>query len=163
MLCALFIFTALTAFAAGEKPDAVPRFDIKGYQVEGNTLISADDLESILSPFTGKDRDFGSVQEALDALEQAYRDRGFSMVMVTLPEQELESGVVRLKVNENRLGKINIEGNRYFDQANILRSLPALRQGETPDLNAVSRSLKLANENPAKKINSAIAEQRQGK
>ena len=153
MLCALFIFTPLTVFAAGEKPDAVPCFDIKGYQVEGNTLISADNLESILSPFTGRGRDFGTVQEALDALEQTYRNRGFSMVAVTLPEQELESGVVRLKVNENRLGKINIEGNHYFDQANIRRSLPALNQGETPNLNAVSRSLKIANENPAKKVN----------
>ena len=153
LLCVLFVFTAVTAFAAGEKPDAVPRFDIKGYQVEGNTLIPADNLDSILSPFTGKDRDFGDVQEALDALEQAYRDHGFSMVAVSLPEQELESGVVRLKVNENRLGKINIEGNRYFDQANIRRSLPELNEGETPNLNAVSRSLKIANENPARKIN----------
>jgi hemolysin activation/secretion protein len=153
MLSVMSIFAALTAFAAGEKPDAVPRFDIKGYQIEGNTLIPADNLESILSPFTGRGRDFGAVQEALDALEKAYRDHGFSMVMVTLPEQELESGVVRLKVNENRLGKINIAGNRYFDQANIRRSLPALNQGETPNLHAVSRSLKLANENPAKKIN----------
>jgi hemolysin activation/secretion protein len=153
LLCVLFLFTAVAAFAAGEKPDAVPRFDIKSYRVEGNTLISADKLDSLLSPFTGKDRDFGTVQEALDALEQAYRDHGFSMVAVSLPEQELESGVVRLKVNENRLGKINIEGNRYFDQANIRRSLPELNQGETPNLNAVSRSLKLANENPARKIN----------
>jgi hemolysin activation/secretion protein len=153
LLCALFLFTALTAFAAEEKPDAVPRFDIKSYQVEGNTIISADNLESILSPFTGKGRDFGDVQEALDALEQAYRDHGFSMVGVALPEQELDRGVVRLKVNENRLGKINIEGNRYFDQENIRRSLPALNQGETPNLKAVSRSLKIANENPAKKIN----------
>jgi hemolysin activation/secretion protein len=152
MLCVLFIFTALTAFAAGEKPDAVPRFDINGYRVEGNTLIPLGNLESILSPFTGRGRDFGAVQEALDALEKAYRDLGFSMVMVTLPEQELESGIVRVKVNENRLGTINIEGNRYFDQANIRRSLPALNRGETPNLHAVSRSLKLANENPAKKI-----------
>jgi hemolysin activation/secretion protein len=153
MLCAFFLFTALSAFAAEEKPDAVPRFDIKSYKVEGNTLLAADSLESILSPFTGKERDFGTVQEALDALEQAYRDQGFSMVAVSLPEQELEVGVVRLKVNENRLGKINIEGNRYFDQANIRRSLPELNQGETPNLNAVSRSLKIANENPARKIN----------
>jgi len=152
VLCALFVFTALTAFAAAEMPDAVPRFDIKGYQVEGNTLLSADNIESTLSPFTGRGRDFGTVQEALDALEKAYRDRGFSMVMVALPEQELESGVVRLKVNESRLGKINIEGNRYFDEANIRRSLPALRQGETPNIKPVSRSLKIANENPSKKI-----------
>jgi hemolysin activation/secretion protein len=157
LLSALFIFTALTAFAAGEKPDAVPRFDIQGYQVEGNTLIPAGGLEPILSPFTGKGRDFGTVQEAIDALEQAYRDRGFSMVAVSLPEQELEGGIVRLKVHENRLGKINIEGNRHFDEANIRRSLPELRQGATPNLNAVSRSLRLANENPSKSINLQLA------
>ena len=149
----LYVFAAFTLAVAAEQPDAVPRFDIKSYRVEGNTLIAADTIEPILAPFTGKRRDFGTVQEAIDTLEQAYRDRGFSMVMVMLPEQELESGVVRLKVNEGRLGKINIEGNRYFDQANILRSLPALRQGTTPDLNSLSRSLKIANENPAKKIN----------
>lgn len=147
------MFTVLTA-AAGEKPDAaVPRFDIKSYQVEGNTLLAAGKLALLLAPFTGRDKDFGAVQEALDALQQSYRDHGFSMVMVTLPEQELESGVVRLKVNENRLGRIKIAGNHYFDQANILRSLPALRQGEIPHLAALSRSLKIANENPAKKIN----------
>jgi hemolysin activation/secretion protein len=157
-LCALLIFTAFTAFAApetppGEKPDGIPRFDIKSYQVDGNTLLAADDLDFILAPFTGTGRDFGTVQEALDALEQAYRDEGFSMVSVALPEQELAGGVVRLKVNENRVGKIAIEGNRYFDQANIRRSLPGLNQGQTPNLDAVSRSLRIANENPAKKVN----------
>lgn len=139
--------------AAEEKPDAVPRFDVRSYQVEGNTLLDQGNIDAVLAPFTGKGRDFGDVQEALDALEQAYRAKGFAMVMVVLPEQELESGVVRVIVNENHLGKIKIEGNRYFDAENIRRSLPALRQGGTPNLNAVSRSLKLANENPAKKIN----------
>jgi hemolysin activation/secretion protein len=147
------VFTAFTVFAAEEKTDAVPRFDVKGYTVEGNTLLSSADLERILWPFTGKARDFGTVQEALEALEQAYRDHGFPMVAVSLPEQELESGIVRMKVNENRLGKITIEGNRFFDQENILRSLPAMITGKTPSLNAVSRSLKIANENPARKIN----------
>jgi hemolysin activation/secretion protein len=158
IVCILLLFTTLTVFAApenpaGEKPDGIPRFDIKGYQVEGNTLLAADSIALILTPFTGAGRDFGTVQEALDALEGAYRDEGYSMVSVALPEQELAGGVVRLKVNENRIGKINIEGNRYFDQANIRRSLPTLNQGQTPNLNAASRSLRIANENPAKKIN----------
>ncbi|MCE5263844.1 MAG: ShlB/FhaC/HecB family hemolysin secretion/activation protein [Deltaproteobacteria bacterium] len=157
MLCAFFLFTALTAFAAGEQPDAVPRFDIQGYKVEGNTLLPAGEIDPILSPFTGKDRDFGTVQEAIDALEQAYRERGFSMVSVILPEQELEGGIVRLKVHENRIGKILIEGNRNFDESNIRRSLPALKTGETPNLNAVSRSLRLANENPSKSVNLQLA------
>ena len=151
------MFIALTVYAADEKQDEVPRFDINRFQVEGNTLIPAGTVEKLLAPYTGKARDFGTVQEAIDALEKDYRDRGYSMVMVTLPEQGIENGVVLLRVVETRIGKIQIEGNRYFDKANILRSMPGLRQGETPDIDAVSRSLKIANESPAKKINLQMA------
>ncbi len=153
LLLLLLFPSVFTVYAADEKQDAVPRFAIKQFQVEGNTLLDAAKIEKLLAPFTGSDRDFGTVQEAIEALENAYRSRGYSTVMVTLPEQEMESGVVRVKVMENRIGKFTIVGNRYFDAANIRRSLPMLRPGETPDLNVISRSLKLANENPAKKIN----------
>ena len=72
MLSVLLIFTSLTAIAAEEMPEVtVPRFEVRSYKVEGNTLIPIGDLDSILLPFTGKERDFGTVQEALDALEQA--------------------------------------------------------------------------------------------
>jgi hemolysin activation/secretion protein len=154
ILLLLLLFPATPdVYAADEKQDAVPHFEIIRFQVEGNTLLDTAKMEKLLVPFTGKDRDFGTVQEAMDALENAYHSRGYSTVVVTLPEQELEKGVVRLQVMENRIGKFTIEGNHYFDQANIRRSLPALRQGEIPNLHAVSRSLKQANENPAKKIN----------
>jgi len=151
IIVSLLLFS-FSVFAADDSQDAIPQFDIKNYQVEGNTLIAADKLESILAPFTGTAKDFGTVQEAVDALEKAYRSHGFTMATVIVPEQEIKDGIIRLKVIENRIGKINIEGNRFFNEANILNSLP-LHQGETPNINAVSRSLKLANENPAKKTN----------
>jgi hemolysin activation/secretion protein len=144
---------ALSAHAADAVTPEIPHFDIKGYQVEGNTLLAPDKIESILAPFTGKGKDFGTVQEALEALEKAYHDRGYSTVQVILPEQELEKGIVRLNVAETRIGHVKIEGNKFFDETNIRRSMPALIEGQTPNINDVSRSLKLANENPAKKVN----------
>ncbi len=150
------VLFAFSAFAADGGRGEIPRFEIRNYQVEGNTLISADELEAILAPFTGKERDFGTVQEAHEAVEQAYRSRGFYMVVVTLPEQEIEKGIVRLKVTEKRIGKIRVEGNRFFDTENIRNSVPVLRQGDAPNLNVLSRSLKLANDNPAKKINVSL-------
>ncbi|MCG6536865.1 MAG: hypothetical protein L7F78_19710 [Syntrophales bacterium LBB04] len=147
------MFTALSAFAAEGSPDGVPRFNINSYHVQGNTLLANATIEAILAPFTGEAKDFGTVQEALDELEGAYHARGFAMVVVTLPEQELENGLIRLNVIESRIQKITMEGMRFFDGENILRSLPALRLGESPNIDNVSRSLKIANENPAKKIN----------
>jgi hemolysin activation/secretion protein len=152
ILAGIILFTAVCAFADGDKPDDIPRFEIIRFQVEGNRLLEKHNVDQLLDPFTGKSRDFGTVQEALEALENAYRDRGFSMVSVTLPEQELEKGVIRLRVNENHIGKVNILGARYFDLYNIRGSLPDLREGETPNIHAISRSLKQANESPAKKV-----------
>ncbi|MNS65736.1 Heme/hemopexin transporter protein HuxB precursor [compost metagenome] len=90
--------------------------------------------------------------KALEALEAAYHARGYQLVRVDLPEQELNQGTVVLNVVQTKIGNVVIEGNSHFDDANIRRSLPALHEGQTPDLKAVSKSLKLANENPAKKV-----------
>lgn len=136
---------------AASEPDGVGRFDIARFQVEGNTLLDPAAVAQLLAPYAGKERDFGHVQRALEALEAAYQARGYNVVQVVLPEQELNEGVVRLQVVETRIGAVRVEGQRHFDAANVRASLPGLREGVTPNLTDVSASLKLANENPAKK------------
>lgn len=129
----------------------IGRFDITRYQVEGNTLLPAADVDNLLAPYAGKSRNFGDVQKAVEALEAAYRARGYNVVQVVLPEQELNHGMVRLTVLEMRIGKVTVQGNKVFDEANIRRSLPALREGEVPNIGRISNSLRMANENFAKK------------
>jgi len=40
------------------------RFEIQRYVVDGNTILSQGELDRILNPFAGKDRDFGDIQRA---------------------------------------------------------------------------------------------------
>ena len=134
-----------------------PRFDIARYRVEGNTLLATAEIEKLVSPFVGKQRDFGDVQRALEALEMAYRRAGYSAVQVYLPEQQLEGGVVILRVIEARVKSVNIRGNRFFDNANIRNGLRALREGVTPDANRLSDDVRIANENPAKQANITLS------
>ena len=129
----------------------IPRFDILRFEVSGNTLLPVADIAQLLTPYAGKAREFGSVQIALEALESAYKDKGYNIVQVLLPEQVLDRGVVMFQVIETHVGKVRVEGNQHFDEANIRRSVPGLRAGEAPNIADVSASLKLANENPAKK------------
>jgi hemolysin activation/secretion protein len=126
------------------------RFDISGFRVEGNTLVAASQIAEVLKPFEGKARDFGDVQRALEALQETYAQAGFGAVQVYLPEQELQGGVVSLKVIETRIEKINIVGNKNFDAANIRRSLPALKEGATPNSRDLADNLRVANESPVK-------------
>jgi len=138
--------------AASQPADipATPRFDIESFAVEGNTLLPAEAIAEAVRPYTGARKDFGDVQRALEAVQLAYQNAGYGTVQVLLPEQELDRGVVRLRVIEIKLGKVTIEGNQFFDADNIRRSFPSLVEGTTPNSRRIAANARVANENPAK-------------
>lgn len=140
-----------TSFAvAAESEPLPPRFDITRFEVRGNTLLPAAAVEQSVAPYIGPQRDFSDVTKAQEALEAAYHQHGYQLVRIDLPEQELNGGVVVFQVVSVRVGKVSVAGNQHFSDANVRQSLPGLQEGTSPDLTAVSKSLKLANENPAK-------------
>lgn len=146
----LFVLATGGVSAQTDSGSGGPRFAVKRYQVEGNTLLPAEAVDKALAPFTGQGKTFAAVQQALAALNKAYADAGYSAVQIRLPEQELKDGIVRFTVAEPRLGQVIVEGNKYFSTANIVRSLPALRPGQPPKVDDIARNLRTANESAAK-------------
>jgi hemolysin activation/secretion protein len=153
LLAGSVLAAAVSAAWAADEP---VRFEISRFDVAGNTLLSQGEVERAVAPFAGKDRDFGDIQRALEALEALYHEHGFNVVTVQLPEQELNGGVVRLNVVQAKIGQVTVSGNKVFSEANIRRSMPTLQPGSTPNLKQVSANLKLANENPAKKTSLSL-------
>ncbi|MCH8619296.1 ShlB/FhaC/HecB family hemolysin secretion/activation protein [Undibacterium sp. TS12] len=139
--------------SAQDTDSVIGRFEVSRYDVKGNDLLPATVINELLTPYTGKNRSFADVQKALETLEKAYHQKGYGLVQVVLPEQELNQGVVKFVVVQARIGSISVKGNKNFDSDNVRRSLPQLREGDTPNIKVLSNSLKLANENPAKKTN----------
>jgi hemolysin activation/secretion protein len=130
-----------------------PRFDINRFQITGNTLIPQNRVDQLVAPYTGKGKDFSDIQRALEALEREYRDRGYGAVQVLLPEQDITKGVVQFRVLQPRVGRVLIEGNKFFDNENIRRSLPSVKEGETPNSKEMSRNLQMTGEHAAKQTN----------
>lgn len=132
------------------------RFDIARFQIVGNTLLPVERVDAVVAPYAGKGRNYADVQRALEALEREYRLAGYGAVLVHVPEQELTHGDVRLQVIEARLGKVTIASltpdGRHYGEENIRASLPALREGATPNTPAIAENVQLANENPAKQV-----------
>ena len=125
-------------------------FSIRGYQIEGSSLLPQQQISLAVMPFTGDKSTFETIQLALEALEKAYIKAGYGSVKIELPEQDLQEGVVKLLVVEARLDRVVVEGQKFHDEANILRSLPALKSGEVVNLNALQGNLDLANESFSK-------------
>lgn len=143
-----------TSLSMAQEPNiesaASPTFGVVNYLVEGNTLLKFDDISQLLRPYTGANRSFGDVQQALEALQSAYQKIGYGSVQVVLPEQELNKGVVTFKVIEQKLNTVKVEGNQFHDDANIINSVPSLKVGEITSTAKVAANLRVANENPSK-------------
>ncbi|MGE5641026.1 MAG: POTRA domain-containing protein, partial [Clostridia bacterium] len=141
------------AHAQASKPPAAddsPRFEIRRYIFDGARLVPPERLEELTRRFTGPGRQFADVQRALEVVERAYGDAGWSAVQVVLPEQELERGEIRFQITEAHIGRVLVEGNKFFDEANIRASAPALAPGKAPNIHDIARNLRIANENPSK-------------
>jgi hemolysin activation/secretion protein len=141
---------------APSAPPAPVRFEIQRYIVEGNTLLSQRDIDKLLAPYSGKDRDFGDIQRALEALQDAYIARGYNAVRVSVPEQDIRAGQVRLRVVEARVRRVKVEGNRFFNEQNVKAGLPSLKEGAAPNTRAIGNDAQLVNENPAKQVSVAL-------
>ncbi|RZL67330.1 MAG: ShlB/FhaC/HecB family hemolysin secretion/activation protein [Variovorax sp.] len=156
-LCALACCAVHAAESAPAASASVARFDISRYRVEGNTLVSSESIARAVAPLTGAQREFGDVQRAVEAIENLYIRAGYSAVKVTVPEQELVGGTVRIHIVEAVVTTVTVEGNSHFTTENIRVSLN-LNAGAPPRLGDLSESIQLANDNPAKQVSVTMAE-----
>lgn len=150
----LFLGMLLVMFVGGVLAEdaTAPRFEITNFVVEGNALLLPEEIEQSVAPFRGKDKNFADVQRALESLQAAYKKQGYTAVQVMLPEQELERGAIHIRVIEGYIAKVTVKANQHHDTENIRNSLPAITEGQPPHSGRVAAGLRVANENPSKRV-----------
>lgn len=105
-------------------------FTISRYVVKGNTLLDYRRLQEVLDPYTGPERTASDVEKARKRLEDLYHAQGYPTILVNIPRQNVEEGVVYLEVIESTIGEVRVTGNRYYTKEKILEKLPSFRRGE---------------------------------
>lgn len=167
LCCSVLPCGTMTATAADE-PEM--RFEIEGFIVEGNTLLPdrpIDDdpnsplkgiptIQTELEDFIGPDKTVADIERARSSLEQTYHKQGYPTVLVNIPEQTLEDGLVRLEVIESTIRRVRVTGNEYFTMENIQADLPSLREGKVLNLPHLQEELLLANRNPDMRVEPSL-------
>jgi hemolysin activation/secretion protein len=131
---------AVNTAAQSTPADAAPHtaseetFPIVEFRVLGNHVLDRTKVEAAVYPFLGANRTFDTVRKAQEALVAAYHDAGFGTVLVDIPEQTVDDGVVRLKVTEGKIERVRVEGTKYFSNRRILAALPSIAPGTVPRL-----------------------------
>lgn len=124
--------------------------------MDGNTVLDDETIEAVLAPFMGPARTAEDVDKARGALEERYRDKGYRTVAVTIPQQKAEDGVVQLKVQESRVGHLNVVGSKYHSIDRIVESAPALAEGRVPDFDDVQKNLVTLNQQADRRVTPAL-------
>lgn len=130
---------------------ADPAFLVKSYDIEGNTVLPQQRFD-FLTNYTGPAVDIARLREGLGELQLLYRNLGFATVSVTLPQQRLSNGIVRVQVIEGKLAQVNVTGNRYFSSNNVRSALPSLTTNILVNTKWLQREMDRANQNPDRQI-----------
>jgi hemolysin activation/secretion protein len=134
-----------------------PVFTIKGFKVKGENPLGDGETTRALAPFMRSDATIDTLQKATVALEAALRDKGFGLHRVALPPQEV-GDTVTLNIVKFSIAKVNIEGRSVYDESNIRRALPELREGESPNFRQLAIQTAIANENPNRQVQVGLRE-----
>ncbi|HSH89666.1 MAG TPA: ShlB/FhaC/HecB family hemolysin secretion/activation protein [Ramlibacter sp.] len=139
------------------RPAPSPVFAIKGFKVTGDNPLGDGETARVLAPFLRSDATIDTLQKATAALEAALRAQGHGLHRVALPPQEV-GDTVTLNVVKFTIGKVAIEGASIYDTGNVRRTLPELREGESPNFKKLAIQTAIANENPNKLIQLGLRE-----
>jgi hemolysin activation/secretion protein len=145
-LSASAITSVPVAFAA-DAARAAPaqHFTVSEYRVLGNTVLAPLDIETVLYPLLGEEKMIDDVERARTTLETYYHERGYGTVFVDIPEQDVNEGVVRLRVTQGRLERTRIAGARYFSGRAIRNALPEATRDGVPNLPVLQQQLAALN------------------
>ncbi|MCX7246445.1 MAG: ShlB/FhaC/HecB family hemolysin secretion/activation protein [Burkholderiales bacterium] len=133
-------------------PDAnALRVQVKAFRLSGNTLIAESELQAVLAPWIGKESTFTELQQAVNALAEAYRRHGW-FARPQLPAQDLADGVVKINIIEGRLGAVRIDDGGKplrLNRAMVSSTMTARQQpGDPLNLDALERGNAILNDTP---------------
>jgi hemolysin activation/secretion protein len=143
---------ALASTPAKEKKADSPHFLVRAYEIRGDTLLTEATLTSILKKYTGTNIGIEEIGKARAELQMEYRNRGYPTVSVTVPQQQLTNGIVKIRVFQGWLSEIAVLGNRFFSSNNVRRSLPSLKEHTILNGTVFQAELDRANANQDRQI-----------
>jgi hemolysin activation/secretion protein len=134
-------------------PSQNAAFDVWEYRVLGNSVLDNKTIEDTLYPFLGLGLTIDTVEGARKALEKAFHGAGYKTVLVEIPEQEVNEGIVRLQVVEGKVAKLAVTGSQYFSLGHIRSQVPSLAEGQVPNMPKLQKELTALNaETPDRKV-----------
>ena len=85
-----------------------------------------------------------------------FQEKNQPVVTAMIPEQEVRGGVVQILVVRGKLGKVKVQGNRYFKTENLQKTV-RIREDEDIDVGTLTDDVNWLNSNPFRQVTPSLA------
>jgi hemolysin activation/secretion protein len=122
-----------------------PSFNVFEFKVDGNTVLEKGKIEEAVYPFLGESKTIEDVEKARVALEKAYQDAGYLTVSVSIPQQEVDTNVVKLLVTEGTVERLRVTDSKYTSLAEVKSRVTEFAEGKVPNFPIAQQELTTVN------------------
>jgi hemolysin activation/secretion protein len=137
-------------------PTVGPSFILKEVKVTGSTVFNPQDFQPVYQPYLNKKVTFQDMQELSGKIESKYREKGYFTTTVYIPEQDIKGGVTEIRIAEGRMGRLDIEGNKWFS-ADFIKKFFHAKKNEILNIKTMTRDILRLNKNPDLEIKALIS------
>lgn len=136
------------------------KITVSRFRFIGNTMLSDRVLARSVELYVNRPIDFNELQNAAAMAALAYRDKGF-VATVSIPRQDIEDGIVTLKVVEAKYAGASLDGSssgRINSELILARVEKAMSIEKAVNVNVLDRTLLLINDLPGASVQGGLAE-----
>lgn len=136
-------------------------FTVAGFALEGISILPDAQVQTVLKPYIGVSLTFADLEKACDAITALYRQHGYSVQAVVLPQSIPKAGgTVKLRITEAKLSSVVVNtpnGPSRFGAERVEKYIVGANPiGESLNLNSIERSLIILNETPGVIVSSQL-------
>ncbi len=97
---------------------------INSIEVSPSEILTKEEINGVIGQYVGKNVFMSDIQNAINAINNLYAEKGFVTARAYLPEQTVSNGNIRIELIESKVGNITVENNRYTTDKYILDRMP---------------------------------------
>ncbi|MDB2384774.1 hypothetical protein N9V90_02960, partial [Endozoicomonas sp.] len=121
--------------------DDTPVFTLTGVRFSQSRLLSKEALQSLVAPWLGQAVSYADLQRLIISINHLYREKKIYTAVAVFPEQQVENGVIAIRLIEGSVGEVVLEGNEYTADEYIHRWIDKGEQEEAIDVAALESNI----------------------
>lgn len=121
-------------------------FTVNIIRVEGATVVSAEELDSIKAQYVGKKCTLGDMQNVAQQVTILYRNKGYFLSQAIVPQQKFDNGTVTISVIEGFVDNIELRGDGASGSGLATRILNHVKEEKPLNIVTLQRQILLLND-----------------